>query len=408
MENSISSDLIRGHINTIILRALYDGDKYGYEICKEIEEKSQGQYELKQPTLYSSLKRLENQGYVTAYWGSISNGGRRRYFKLTEFGKQIAEQNKAEWEYSRTVIDRLISEKDYDLSSPAPVGSVDFQILKQATTKVPKLDAQQDDEVAQLPKQTQSPVYYQEPEQIQRDYKDILNRLLPTENVNEKTVIAPEQNFESQPQPVIISTEQFVEPVLYNESVKRDDYVEKPVQRGRFDFSDIVESAAKDGLKIRTSSAKSAFERDDEYVYGNALRCNVSIIIFAVMIVELALFGAIFRRTLDFPIATYLIIAAIMAVIPLIFTVAYFVNPVFSQRNRFQKKRSLATACIIMLNCFLAVAVFALLFNANLTGERHLLSFILFPLIILSNLPLCVWVYSILLQTKRFHVKSKN
>ena len=40
--SAISSDLIRGHINTIILRTLYDGDKYGYEIINEIEEKSKG------------------------------------------------------------------------------------------------------------------------------------------------------------------------------------------------------------------------------------------------------------------------------------------------------------------------------------------------------------------------------
>ena len=40
----ISADLIRGHINTIILRSLYDGDKYGYEIIDEIEKKSGGMY----------------------------------------------------------------------------------------------------------------------------------------------------------------------------------------------------------------------------------------------------------------------------------------------------------------------------------------------------------------------------
>lgn len=72
--SSISSDLIRGHINTIILRTLYDGDKYGYEIINEIEEKSKGQYSLKQPTLYSALKRLESQDFVTSYWGGVSNG----------------------------------------------------------------------------------------------------------------------------------------------------------------------------------------------------------------------------------------------------------------------------------------------------------------------------------------------
>ena len=43
-QQSISADLIRGHINTIILRSLYDGDKYGYDIINEIEKKSGGMY----------------------------------------------------------------------------------------------------------------------------------------------------------------------------------------------------------------------------------------------------------------------------------------------------------------------------------------------------------------------------
>lgn len=142
--SSISSDLIRGHINTIILRTLYDSDKYGYEIINEIEEKSKGQYSLKQPTLYSALKRLESQDYITSYWGGASNGGRRKYFQITEKGKKIVEQNLAEWEYSRTVIDSLISEKDYDFNNPPPTSGVDFNLLKKSTTRVPliKSDAQ--------------------------------------------------------------------------------------------------------------------------------------------------------------------------------------------------------------------------------------------------------------------------
>ena len=114
----ISSDLIRGHINTIILRSLYDGDKYGYDIISEIEKKSGGMYSLKQPTLYSALKRLEKLNYVTSYYGEFSNGGRRKYFSLTDLGKQITEQNLSEWEYSRTIIDSLISDGNshYDFS----------------------------------------------------------------------------------------------------------------------------------------------------------------------------------------------------------------------------------------------------------------------------------------------------
>ena len=137
-KSSISADLIRGHINTIILRSLYDRDKYGYEIINEINEKSHGQYTLKQPTLYSALKRLENQGYIQAYWkqDEVSAGGRRKYFRLTDSGREITEHNQAEWEYSRTVIDNLISDRNFDFNQPAPT-PVDFKILKQATSRVP-------------------------------------------------------------------------------------------------------------------------------------------------------------------------------------------------------------------------------------------------------------------------------
>ncbi|MGN0822440.1 MAG: helix-turn-helix transcriptional regulator [Candidatus Gallimonas sp.] len=135
-EKSISSDLIRGHINTIILRALYDGDKYGYEIIADIERKSHGQYSMKQPSLYSALKRLEKEGYITSYWGGSVSGGRRKYFSLTDAGKEISERNQAEWEYSRTVIDSLISEKDFDFSTPAPT-AVNMRMLRSTTSRVP-------------------------------------------------------------------------------------------------------------------------------------------------------------------------------------------------------------------------------------------------------------------------------
>ncbi len=148
-EKSVSSDLIRGHINTIILRALYDGDKYGYEIIAEIERKSHGQYSLKQPSLYSALKRLEKDGYVTSYWGGSVSGGRRKYFSLTESGKAISEQNQSEWEYSRTVIDSLISDKDFDFSNPAPT-HVDMRVLKKSTSRVPRSEGE-DDELDYLP-----------------------------------------------------------------------------------------------------------------------------------------------------------------------------------------------------------------------------------------------------------------
>jgi len=107
-DNRISSDLLRGHTDTIILKLLIDGDKYGYEISKLIQTKSSGEYELKEATMYSSLKRLEADGSITSYWGDETQGGRRRYYRITKKGKQVYSENKHNWEYAKRILDQLL------------------------------------------------------------------------------------------------------------------------------------------------------------------------------------------------------------------------------------------------------------------------------------------------------------
>lgn len=108
MNNKISSDLLRGHTDTIILKLLSGGDRYGYEITKLVHERSDRQYELKEATMYSSLKRLENDGHITSYWGSETQGGRRKYYQITESGQELYEQNKQNWEYAKHILDELL------------------------------------------------------------------------------------------------------------------------------------------------------------------------------------------------------------------------------------------------------------------------------------------------------------
>lgn len=83
----------RGSVNTTILKTLINGDKYGYEIIKEVEEYSLGKIVLKQPSLYSSLSRFEEKGIVTSYWGDSDIGGRRHYYHLTELGHKYYNAN---------------------------------------------------------------------------------------------------------------------------------------------------------------------------------------------------------------------------------------------------------------------------------------------------------------------------
>jgi DNA-binding PadR family transcriptional regulator len=107
-DNKITSDLLRGHTDTIILKLLMNDDRYGYEISKLIQTKSSGEYELKEATMYSSLKRLEADGSITSYWGDETQGGRRKYFRITEKGKSTYANNKSNWQYAKRVLDNLL------------------------------------------------------------------------------------------------------------------------------------------------------------------------------------------------------------------------------------------------------------------------------------------------------------
>ena len=109
---SIASDMIRGHTDTIILAHLLSGDSYGYKINRSIAEKTGGQYELKEATLYTAFRRLEQMGLITSYWGDENTGARRRYYSITEEGRRCWEESRAEWQQTRALLDALIFMED--------------------------------------------------------------------------------------------------------------------------------------------------------------------------------------------------------------------------------------------------------------------------------------------------------
>lgn len=108
---SIASDLIRGHTETIILAHLLKGDSYGYKINKAIQETTENQYELKEATLYTAFRRLEESGSIASYWGDESTGARRRYYSITNSGRADYERLKGEWQTAKRLIDKLITEE---------------------------------------------------------------------------------------------------------------------------------------------------------------------------------------------------------------------------------------------------------------------------------------------------------
>lgn len=93
-----NQDTPKGKLSSIILSALSQGDKYGFEIISEIEKQTNGMVVIKQPSLYSSLKRMEDQDLISSYWMDSEIGGRRHYYRLTDYGKKQLEQWKSEFD----------------------------------------------------------------------------------------------------------------------------------------------------------------------------------------------------------------------------------------------------------------------------------------------------------------------
>ncbi len=110
---SITSDLIRGHTETVILAKLKEHDSYGYEINKAVRTASGDRYELKEATLYTAFKRLEDAGSITSYWGDQGSGARRKYYTITETGKQNLQQKLGEWLEARQLLDALLGTEGF-------------------------------------------------------------------------------------------------------------------------------------------------------------------------------------------------------------------------------------------------------------------------------------------------------
>ena len=71
-----------------------------------------GRFELKEATLYTAFKRLEDLGYITSYWGSSGAGARRRYYTITPEGREACAQLMQEWEETKEIMDKLLESEE--------------------------------------------------------------------------------------------------------------------------------------------------------------------------------------------------------------------------------------------------------------------------------------------------------
>lgn len=105
----ISSDIIRGYNDTMILFLLKKEPSYGYELSKQIKTLSNGKYIIKETTLYSAFSRMEKNGYIESFVSEADNGKKRTYYRITDAGIQYYYEKCEEWALTKEVVERFVN-----------------------------------------------------------------------------------------------------------------------------------------------------------------------------------------------------------------------------------------------------------------------------------------------------------
>ncbi len=95
----------------LLLQLLEERPMYGYELVKVMEERSDKTLQVKEGTLYPALHKLEQQGYIEAYWKPQEKGPDRKYYKITSEGVKMLQHKTKEWNLFVKMMDQMLGKQ---------------------------------------------------------------------------------------------------------------------------------------------------------------------------------------------------------------------------------------------------------------------------------------------------------
>ena len=101
-------DLVKGSLAPVILQLLSEQERYGYEIIKTVNQRTNNVFEWKEGTLYPWLHRLEGEGLIQSRWVEAESGRNRKYYRITKKGLGALESKKSEWASFSKAVNALL------------------------------------------------------------------------------------------------------------------------------------------------------------------------------------------------------------------------------------------------------------------------------------------------------------
>jgi PadR family transcriptional regulator PadR len=103
-------DLLQGTLDLMVLQTLASmGPLHGYGIARRIEQASGDEVLLNQGTIYASLVRLQQRGWISAEWGTSDNNRKAKFYSITKRGRKQLTEDAAYWQRLSIVMDRVLA-----------------------------------------------------------------------------------------------------------------------------------------------------------------------------------------------------------------------------------------------------------------------------------------------------------
>lgn len=441
---------LKGNIETIILSALYENDKYGYELAREIKEKTSNKYEIKQPTLYAYLRRLEEDDLIVSYWGESSNGGRRRYYKITQNGKESYERFMSEWNFQKSVLDDLVdsdaSTTDVKQSDVTPMFGRKSAKRKSKTALKSSLDEQ--DEIARRLSELKGTSDESSEQNVssdasvtppKQDEADESNEP-PRQNVSEQS----EQNNSSADESPQTSSEA-TKPVAEQTDKSRfdvkqenaDDFIKEFDERAReatqresrdegenyqhilldvigdqlndveasanasnsrsvnydsapTDLEEIADSLAREGVQVRIYNHATAVYKSKLLIPLARVLCVTSWVTYAVAFIYYGILALTFNWT------PFVITLGALLVVPIAFSIHAIIDPTRKDKPPFNFKTVIIVTCVIAVIIVLCAVGFSAIDGKVFDDPQAIAVKVLIPVGIAIVLPTSVGAYYLL------------
>lgn len=105
------TELVTGTLDMLILKVLGLGPMHGLAISRRIEQVTRGTFEVKPGSLFPSLHRMEEEGWLMAAWGESENRRKAKYYQLTAKGRRQLESETKRWGRITIAISRVLEAK---------------------------------------------------------------------------------------------------------------------------------------------------------------------------------------------------------------------------------------------------------------------------------------------------------